>query len=169
MSTTTTTTIPRGWNTRDEIAGILKIQPRRVDELRQLLPADKQMRRGARIYIEAAAITELWWERKHAARLKRNRRLDQEEESEDLEPEAGDSAALERLRAAKAALAELELARRKGQLVEVESLRAAMAALATAARLFGDRLRERYGQEAAAMFNEWLETAAAAVAQVEDA
>lgn len=166
---TTTTTTLRGWNTRDEIAASLKIQPRRVDELRKLLPQDKQRRVGSKVYIEAAAITELWWERKHAARLKRRRDLDEGAEDDGLDEAQQSSPALERLRAANAELAELELARRKGQLVEIEDLRRAMDALTTNARMFGERLRDRYGPEAGALFTDWLESAAQLVARVEDA
>jgi len=75
----------------------------------------------------------------------------------------GDSPALERLRMAKAQLAERDLAERDGDLVRraviVDALRPAAAGL----RQAGERLAKDYGNDAAAVYNDAVDDFAAAV------
>lgn len=165
MTTATTTT--RGWVSRESLAKMLGLQSRRIDELRKLLPKDAQRRDGRTVLIDAQVATRLWYERQ-ADQARRRRSVSSD--GEDLEGDpGGKSEELERWRAAKASIEELNLARRRGELVPVVELREAVDHLTTSARQLGENLGRIYGPEAARQVNTWLEAAASAICAAEDA
>jgi hypothetical protein len=69
----------------------------------------------------------------------------------------GDSPGLERLRLAKAAIAELDLAARRRELLDRDKARQALLRFATIIRRAGERLGVRYGADALALLNEALD------------
>jgi hypothetical protein len=76
---------------------------------------------------------------------------------------AGDSPELERYRAARASLAELELGERNASLVHRDQLEPAFTAYASAVRRAGEALQRRFGPEAVDLLNEALTEAEQAV------
>lgn len=68
-----------------------------------------------------------------------------------------ETAGLERYRQAKAALAELELAERQGQLVQAEKVREKLLRWAVLIKRLGERLRKRWGPEAGKAVDATLE------------
>jgi hypothetical protein len=74
-----------------------------------------------------------------------------------LEGGAVNSPALEKLRAAKAALAELDLQERRGGLISVERSKEIGLRWATLIKRLGERLGKRYGRDAAAAVIDTLE------------
>jgi len=80
-------------------------------------------------------------------------------EAEDplLTTEAGDSPNLERYRAAKAALAEYELAQKTGSLMAVDKARKVFLRWAQLIRNAGERVGKRHGPDAAEAINEALQ------------
>jgi phage terminase Nu1 subunit (DNA packaging protein) len=68
----------------------------------------------------------------------------------------GDSPGLERYRLAKAAIAELDLEERKGNLLSREKVRAILIRWATIIRRLGERLAKHFGNQAAGMVNDSL-------------
>jgi phage terminase Nu1 subunit (DNA packaging protein) len=74
-----------------------------------------------------------------------------------LEGGAGNSPALEKLRAAKAALAELDLQQRRGQLLSVERSKEIGLRWATLLKRMGERLGKRFGRDATAAVHDTLE------------
>lgn len=75
---------------------------------------------------------------------------------EELLAGGSDSPALERLRAAKAAIAELDLEKLRGSLVSREKARTILGRWAAILRRMGERLGKRYGPEAANAVNDAL-------------
>lgn len=75
----------------------------------------------------------------------------------------GDSPALERLRMAKAQLAERDLAERDGELVERARVLEAVGPAVAGMRGAGERLAKDHGNEAAAIYNEAVDDFAAAI------
>lgn len=75
----------------------------------------------------------------------------EQEEAELLEDEA-DSPALERYRAARAALAELELAQRMNQVVPIDRLRQGLSSIATILRRTIEQAERQYGRDVADLF-----------------
>ena len=65
----------------------------------------------------------------------------------------GDSVGLERYRLAKAKLAELDLANRKGELIDLEACRDVLVRWAVLIRRLGEVLGKRYGAEATRSVN----------------
>lgn len=74
-----------------------------------------------------------------------------------LEGGVGNSPALEKLRAAKAALAELDLQERRGTLISVEKSKEIGERWASKIKRMGERLGKRYGRDATADVNDTLE------------
>lgn len=64
---------------------------------------------------------------------------------------------LRRYRAAKASLAELELAERQGELIRVDQLHEGILRMATVLRRYGEKAGKRWGQEAVVGHNECLD------------
>ncbi len=154
--------------TRDELGRMLGIQARRIDELRKLLPKDAQRREGRAVLIDAQVATRTWFERQNAARRRRRREQDPDDPDDEYEGVA-ESPAREQLIAAKAAIAELELAKLRGQLIPVVDLREALDTITAAGRQLGENLGRLYGPEAARQVNHWLELMATTVGAAEDA
>jgi len=73
-----------------------------------------------------------------------------------------DSPALERWRAAKAELAEYELAEKRETVVPIEAVKDEMTAFSDSLRRFGERLMRRYGPDASRDMNKALDQAMAA-------
>lgn len=71
----------------------------------------------------------------------------------------GESPALERYREARAKLAELELAKKKGEVIEVEIMRPGLDRLVASFRSLGGKLRERFGDGAYEIYCEALDLA----------
>lgn len=69
----------------------------------------------------------------------------------------GDSRALERYRAAKAATAELDLALRQGDLIDRAKLRSVLTRWAAHLRRTGELLRKHHGKDAAQILDEALD------------
>lgn len=80
-----------------------------------------------------------------------------------------ESAGLERLRLAKAKHAELDLAHRKGMLIEVDKAKEILGRWASLVRRMGEKLSKRYGNDAATEINNTLSECRAAVAEVMNA
>jgi hypothetical protein len=78
------------------------------------------------------------------------------------------SPSLERLRSAKASMAELDLAERKLELVNVEAVRTALAHGITAMRSTGEILVRKFNNEAGEIFNDGVEAFAAAAKRAVD-
>ena len=75
----------------------------------------------------------------------------------------GDSPGLERYRLAKAALAELDLANRKGELIDVGKCKDMLSRWATIIRRMGERLGKRFGNDASEAVNDSLDECRAAI------
>lgn len=89
----------------------------------------------------------------HAAEQRQGRPVpgppeDTEPNPDDMPLYAGSSPALERQRAARASIAELELAQRRRELVPVADLRPALSQISSRLREAGDQLRRQFGPEA---------------------
>ncbi len=80
---------------------------------------------------------------------------------------AGASPALERYRLAKAQLAELDLAQRKGQLVDVAILKNTLGRWAAIWRRVGERMGKRYGTDGTEIFNEALDSCRVVIREIE--
>jgi len=80
-----------------------------------------------------------------------------------------DSPALERWRAAKADLADLDLAERRRQLVPREQIHTLLGQIANLLRSAGDDLQRHHGPDAHAILDEALDDAAQLIAQLDDA
>ena len=78
-----------------------------------------------------------------------------------------DSPALERYRLAKAMHAELDLAHRRGELLDKEKARDVLSRWAVLIRRMGERLSKKYGNEAAIAINDTLQECAAVVGELE--
>lgn len=83
-------------------------------------------------------------------------------ESDDVEAAAGDSPALERLRGYKADMAELELAQKRGRLVDVMEIREKLSAIAAIIRGSGEAMERAGGPAVGAAFSAMID-------EVEDA
>ena len=78
-------------------------------------------------------------------------------EALDLDPEAGNSPALERWRKAKAEMAELDLGRKRGELIPVLELRERLNEMATIIRQHGEAMEKVGGSGARREFDEMVD------------
>lgn len=90
-----------------------------------------------------------------------------EDSDPDLNPQfTGDSPALEEYRRARAALANLDLEKRRGELLERAEVHRVFMAIASLVRQCGEALQRLAGSEALAILNETLEEAERQVASL---
>lgn len=100
------------------------------------------------------------WLRKEGPWRERTQRGNGTPDEETILLSGPSTASLERLRAAKAAIAELDLQLRRGQLVTVERAKDVGLRWAVIIKRMAERLGKRYGQDATAAVNETLEECA---------
>jgi phage terminase Nu1 subunit (DNA packaging protein) len=112
--------------------------------------APEDMRRTPKIKYFAPAVVKAWFARQTAPQKPPSG------DDADLWSEF-DSPNLERLRAAKADQAELDIAERTGKVIFVDQLRDRLNWLLGQWRNYGERLQHTFGREAALMHNEFTE------------
>ena len=81
--------------------------------------------------------------------------------------DSGDSPALERYRLAKAMHAELDLAHRKGELIDVEKCRSLLHRWGSILRRAGDRLQKQHGTESGAVLHAALDECQSVVEELD--
>jgi phage terminase Nu1 subunit (DNA packaging protein) len=119
----------------------------------------EDVRPGRPVVVRVAAVVEMMVAKRVA------------EQSRPIDPEdplltAGDSPGLERYRLAKAAHAELDLAERKGELIDREKCRSVLAQWGSVLRRAGDRIA-RVNPEASRLLSEGLDECEAIVKGLE--
>lgn len=140
-----------GWQTRDELCKTLGLRPSAIDRLRKTLPPGAERKVGRIVQIHAPTATRCW--AKNAQRGPGRRDVLPEDDAD-----GGEEAtpALERYRSARANLAELELAKKRGELCAVEQVRQLLAFISTSGRDFADQLGRVHGDMVRDDFNGWL-------------
>lgn len=137
------------WLNRADMARLFRCTAATFDANERQLAEDADVRRdGRKTLFNASAIVERAIE---SARL-------ESIDSEEAELLTGpNTPALERLRAAKAHLAELDLAKRRGELVEIAELRGGLTTIANRLRSCLETLQRSYGDEAADLLREAID------------
>lgn len=150
------------WQTRDELCATLGLRHGSIDRLRKSLPPNATRKVGRVLQIHAPTAARTW--AKIAATGPRRREV-----LPDLEDEGGDEStpALERYRAARASIAELELAKKRGELVDRQAVVELFAFVTGSARDFAEQLGRIHGDKAREDFNAWLDRVADGVARLD--
>jgi hypothetical protein len=137
------------WLTRREAADLLEVSLQQFERTYQvLLPKSAIRMEGRKYLIRGRALVDAIV----------SKELAKTAPGEDAEVYAGgDSPNLERLRLAKAKLAEFEVARQERRLIPIDEHQAVLMALASRLRSAGEALQVKYGVGAAADIEEALE------------
>jgi hypothetical protein len=138
------------WFTRTEMARVLNVNPRQVDELRERVPEDAIKRVDRIVFLHGRRFLD--------ARDRAVERAD-ERDAEALMTEGADSPAMERFRLARAQLAELELSERTAQVVRLDKLEPAIARFASILRKAGETITRLHGNDAGNVLIEAIDEA----------
>lgn len=139
------------WLTRGHSALLLGVSARHFDEaIRPRLAPEAVRGDGKGLRFSAPEVVATW------LRIRDERRAPTSSPDMDdaLLAAGGDSPNLERLRAARASMAELDLDERRKAVVPLEKLEPALAKFAGVLRGAGTTLQRQYGNEVAAVLNE---------------
>jgi hypothetical protein len=134
----------RGWLARADAASALDVSPQQFDRrYAPLAPSTARQTIDRRLYFHLRTIIDALVKERVADPV-----------SEDPLLVGGDSPALERYRAARAGMAEIELTDKQGQTVRLQLIRECIRPGITAMRSCGDSLVRRWGNECGDQFNE---------------
>ncbi len=151
---------PPGFATVREVARFVGVSEQAirqgyVDDL-----GDDDVQRGRPLFLRVAAVVELVIQRRVADRVRPI------PTSGDPLLEVGDSPALERYRLAKAMTAELDLAERKGELIDVAKCNAVLHRWGSILRRAGDRLN-RISAESGSVLGEAIDECESVIRELE--
>jgi hypothetical protein len=145
-----------GWAPRADAAAFLGVSVNYFDtEIRPFLGDSEVEKSGRFVGVFMPAAIRIWADRKRSTEI---RKSPQKPSGEDADLWSDyDSPNLERLRAAKADQAEMDVAVRMGRLISVDDLKERMNWLFSRLRQYGDLLQRQFGRDAAIHHNEFMD------------
>lgn len=147
----------KGWVSVREMAHLWDCTENYVR--RELLPfagADDRQTVGQRLWLRGRAILDAWSDRRRPGRRGEAPQAGPGPNGDEVLFAGSDSPQLERYRAARADLAEMEVLERQGQLIPTTQVETCLASIRQLWRQHGDVVQRQFGQDAARLHNETL-------------
>ena len=139
------------WLTRDQAARAARLSVDRFDAaIRSLVPDSETKKSGRRVLMSARAVVD--------AIVAHRSKVDADPRDPLLV--GGDSPSLERYRAARADMVELELEKTRGTHIDVRALESTIVRFSDRLRSTGELLQRKFGNDASEMFNDGITAAA---------